>query len=56
MPDDLLSDFVDYCRRHPGERFWQALRNWSEVYKIVAVLNDGQREDTFYWKARDGWK
>lgn len=25
----LLNSFVDYCLKHPNERFWQALRNWS---------------------------
>src|SRR4051794_5248801 len=27
--ETLLNDFVAYCKQHPGERFWQALRNWS---------------------------
>src|SRR5687767_8978552 len=26
---EALIDFVMYCSKHPNERFWQALRNWS---------------------------
>lgn len=25
----LLKDFTRYCDKHPNERFYQALRNWS---------------------------
>ena len=25
----LLSSFVAYCEKHPEQRFWQALNNWS---------------------------
>ncbi len=28
----VLADFVRYCEEHPQERFWQALRNWANVY------------------------
>lgn len=28
---ELLDSFISYCETHPEERFWQALRNWSEV-------------------------
>lgn len=28
--DELLKDFVKYCRANPEYRFWQALRNWSD--------------------------
>lgn len=27
---DRLDSFSLYCRKHPEQRFWQALRNWSE--------------------------
>jgi hypothetical protein len=25
----VLANFVEYCKAHPNQRFWQALRNWS---------------------------
>lgn len=25
-----LESFTAYCKAHPDERFWQALRNWSK--------------------------
>ncbi len=31
-----LAMFADYCRQHPEERFWQALRNWSGYDHIFA--------------------
>lgn len=43
----LLIDFMGYCTTHPQQRFWQALRNWCEAYKVEA---DG--EDTFYWEGK----
>jgi hypothetical protein len=30
-----LNDFVRYCKAHPDERFWQALRNWSRFQFII---------------------
>jgi len=27
-----LISFNNYCEAHPEERFWQALRNWSNSY------------------------
>ena len=56
-----LASFVKYCKEHPEERFWQAIRNWSKStfnpriqYVLTAELdiNDpkGYRNlrDTFY--------
>ncbi len=34
---DTLSSFIRYCVRHPDERFWQALRNWSGYNFIYAA-------------------
>ena len=51
-----LQDFVDYCTTHPDERFWQALRNWSNYSFIVAsdILPEGDGTwDTFYWEGKD---
>lgn len=43
----LLESFEDYCHEHPDERFWQALRNWSE-YNFIYGSNLTNFEDTFY--------
>lgn len=37
-----LKHFVDYCHDHPGERFWQALRNWSNADAIFKQVRAGQ--------------
>jgi hypothetical protein len=59
--DQLLNDFTEYCRQHPTERFWQALRNWSGHNFILAsnvkdaiVHDELPIQDTFYWNSRDG--
>ena len=54
---EALESFIKYCKKHPSERFWQALRNWSGMHFIAAVdkpLEDGSLiyEDTFYWSDR----
>lgn len=36
--EPCLADFVEYCRAHPHDRFWQALRNWSG-YGYIYVSN-----------------
>lgn len=59
--DDLKS-FVEYCEKHPDERFWQALRNWSPYNAIYGLAKgapidvaaelessaDIELKDTFY--------
>jgi hypothetical protein len=45
----VLASFALYCQENPEERFWQAIRNWTEC---SYVLVDG--EDTFYWENRKG--
>lgn len=49
----LLVDLCIYCLSHPSERFWQALRNWSEADFIDHTTGDC-RHDTFYWNGRKG--
>lgn len=50
---EALKQFSEYCSNHPEERFWQALRNWAEVSRIL-VYYGGELEvpegfhDTFY--------
>lgn len=29
---EALASFTCYCNANPGQRFWQALRNWSNVF------------------------
>lgn len=54
--EELLNDFTTYCRDHPEQRFWQALRNWADYPFILAA--DGMYEawkdikDTFYFNER----
>lgn len=60
---ELLTSFIKYCEKNPGERFWQALRNWSGakfVYLSNMELNEiGERpkglkiEDTFHFEGID---
>lgn len=56
----LIESFYAYCKAHPEERFWQALRNWSGYNFILASEsndgtsgNNGVALDTFYWESKD---
>jgi len=47
----LLDSFAKRCKENPSERFWQALRNWSEyrfIYGSNELIRDKNIEDTFY--------
>lgn len=53
------ADFVRYLAAHPQERFWQAVRNFSN-YNWVLVTNElpnielrRMTHDTFYWEEKD---
>jgi len=52
----LLNDFAKYCKKYPEERFWQALRNWSN-YNFIYVSNESidlsSLKDTFYWEEKN---
>ena len=56
MPENknnkLLNRFVTYCRQNPDMRFWQALRNWAKVDKIMIQQygEDAEPVDTFYFE------
>ena len=50
-----IKGFVKYCKAHPKDRFWQALRNYSGFpYIAVSPLPprdiDKRLEDTFYFE------
>ena len=55
--EKTLADFTEYCLDHPQQRFWQALRNWSNydfIYgsnkpdNMSEVMSDEYLEDTYY--------
>lgn len=53
--EPLLQEFIDYCAKNPELRFWQALRNWSEVDFLCArQLGEDIKGDTFYWTKKKG--
>ena len=51
---EQLKSFEQYCKEHPEERFWQALRSWSGYNFILAstaseiAINTEKTIDTFY--------
>lgn len=57
----VLADFVKYATSHPEQRFWQCLRNWARVYKILIEDNypesndigSNQVVDTFYFEGKN---
>ncbi len=52
----LLMSFVNYCAKHPEERFWQALRNWSGflfIYALEPYAGRNRMIDTFYFEGKD---
>ncbi len=49
----LLESFVKYCGEHPDERFWQALRNWSDfnfIWESNEFMEVPNLRDTFQIK------
>jgi len=50
---DLLDEFTEYCRKHPSERFWQALRNWSGFSFVHVTATSGEQpKDTYYFEGK----
>ena len=47
-----LASFTLYMKKHPEQRFFQALRNWAGVGYIFAMTEEGL-VDTFYWQDKD---
>ena len=50
-----LKSFIKYCEKYPEQRFWQALRNFSEYDVIFGYkmkddfeFNKDNLENTFY--------
>ena len=46
--EKLLKDFTKYCKKHKGQRFWQALRNWANV-QVIYQAEHAELKDTFYF-------
>ena len=50
----VLASFVAYCKAHPHDRFWQALRNWAGAGNFIFASFDGEvMNDTFYWEGQN---
>lgn len=52
---EKLESFVKYCEENPGERFWQALKNWSKAGMIgwstsCSFHPGAEVEDTYEWE------
>jgi len=54
---EVLTSFTEYCKKNPEERFWQALRNWSNFSFVFVSDSVGiVEQDTFYWEGKRGFK
>jgi len=51
-----LASFVSFCKDHPDQRFWQALRNWSKFNFILGAngLDGWDATDTFCLEGLEG--
>ena len=53
MMNKTLKSFLEYYKKNPHQRFWQALRNWSGYNFILRTDTSKWRcdptiQDTFY--------
>ena len=54
MNIELLEDFVHYCKEHPEQRFWQALRNWSGASFVHITLPSATSPmDRYYFEGKN---
>lgn len=54
--EKTLKSFTEYCNKHPEQRFWQALRNWSAfnfIYGGGQYVEGYGLIDTFYLETED---
>lgn len=52
----LAEEFLQFCKKNPQMRFWQALLAWSELGYIVhmpSISRPTMWEDTFFWQGRN---
>jgi hypothetical protein len=54
MNNQLIEEFYQFCKDHPYLRFWQALKEWAEVEKVLVKwpLCD-EPDDTFNWEGKN---
>ena len=50
----LVAEFVKYCKENPEQRFWQAVRNFTEHGYVYAGPCPANLKDTFYWEGKHG--
>jgi len=59
----LLASFVRYCEANPGQRFWQALLNWSgEKFILISDTSLDEMysgavhhlQDPYNWEGKNG--
>lgn len=49
-----LESFAEYCISHPQEKFWQAVRNWSDTpFILKADSVDFENDEISYNNIRD---
>jgi len=56
--EKLLTSFIRYCIKHPDERFWQALTNWSGFSFIFGSKSNSFEDysnltDVYYMKGKN---
>jgi hypothetical protein len=44
----LAEKFLEYCKKNPSQRFWQALRNFVGAEFVGVSENGKEYRDTFY--------
>lgn len=42
--------FINYLKKHPDERFMQAVRNFIGAPYLVVTGSVPEKGDTFYWE------
>ena len=50
---EVLADFVKYCEENPEQRFWQALRNWTDYDAVLVARSGCEPVSTFYWEGKN---
>lgn len=53
MNQQTIDNFLDYCKKNPDQRFWQALTKWGGFLSLGCA--DNSRGDNYVdlWHAQD---
>lgn len=51
--EEVLNEFISFCKQHPELRFWQALYAFIGVVGENGITVNG--EDPFYWNKKNGY-